>query len=99
MCPNEFEPESGFLFEQLLIDSPSELIAIKTPNDELFELTDTKFWVQRTFKLFKEKAKAFAAKYNIKITKFKDSLDDSCYDRRNFSKNNLKYRCAFRKIK
>jgi len=99
LCPNEFEPESGFLFEQLLIDSPSELIAIKTPNDELFELTDTKFWVQRTFKLFKEKAKAFAAKYNIKITKFKDSMDDSCYDRRNFSKNNLKYRCVFRKIK
>ena len=87
LCPNEFE--------QLLIDSPSELIAIKTPNEELFELTDTKFWVQRTFKLFKEKAKAYADKYNIKITKSQNSKDDSCYDRRSFPKTKLRYRCVF----
>lgn len=95
LCPNEFESESGFLFEQLFIDSPNELIAIKTPNDELFELTDSKYWVQKTFKLFKEKTKNYVSKYKIKITKTKNIQDDSCYDRRNFSKTKLRYRCVF----
>lgn len=92
LCPNEFEPESGFCFEQLLIDSPNHLIALKTPNKDLYKLTDTKFWIQRTVKLFKEITSEYAFKYNITTTK---SDNDSCSDRKRATVTKSRPRCVF----
>ena len=95
LCPNEFLPESGYLFEQLLIDNPIELIAIRTPNKELFKLTESKYWVQRSFANFKEIIRKYLSENKITYFKSSNEDDDSCYDKRPSIKDRLRHHCVF----
>lgn len=96
LCPNAYKTESGYLFEQLLVDNPTELKSIKTPNESLFILTKESYWTQRSFKNFKEINKKFIKDNKIENFEISDEdYDFLCYDKRDTSGRELKHECLF----
>lgn len=54
LCPNDFKTESGYIIEYLFADTFEELNFIKKRNEDLFELTDPKYWIDINFNKMKK---------------------------------------------
>ena len=49
LCVNNFENESRNTLEYFICDDNKELKHLKTPNEKLFELCETKYWIDTDF--------------------------------------------------
>ena len=84
LCPNDFKTESGYIIEYLFADTFEELNFIKKRNEDLFELTDPKYWIDINFNKMKKfnKDKMEKKKEDEKFDEDYNNLilDDKRYD-------------------
>ena len=84
LCPNDFKTESGYMIEYLFADTFEELNFIKKRNEDLFELTDPKYWIDINFNKMKKfnKDKMEKKKEDEKFDEDYNNLilDDKRYD-------------------
>ena len=87
LCPNDFKTESGYIIEYLFADTFEELNFIKKRNEDLFELTDPKYWIDINFNKMKKfnKEKMEKKKEDEKFDEDYNNLilDDKRYDESN----------------
>ena len=84
LCPNDFKTESGYIIEYLFADTFEEVNFIKKRNEDLFELTDPKYWIDINFNKMKKfnKDKMEKKKEDEKFDEDYNNLilDDKRYD-------------------
>ena len=97
ICPNNYEPECGYILEYFFAEDYDELSFLKFRNENLFPLTDSKFWIDINFNKMKKFSKSEMLKNGITTHSFQEDFENlSFLNRMNYNDNKI-MRCVFRK--
>ena len=98
ICPNNYKPKSGYILEYFFAEDYNELLFLKFRNENLFPLTDSKYWVDINFNKMKKFGKTKMINSGINIHSLQEDFENmSFFNRRGFNED-LIMRCAFRKF-
>ena len=98
ICPNNYKPKSGYILEYFCAEDYNELLFLKFRNENLFPLTDSKYWVDINFNKMKKFGKTKMINSGINIHSLQEDFENmSFFNRRGFNED-LIMRCAFRKF-
>lgn len=95
LCPNDYNSESGYALEYLLVDEPKELIHLKRRNINLYELTNPKYWTDVNFNKLKEFNKKIMDNNRLYSFNFIEDFENMAFFDKGKFKSNRTTRCIF----
>ena len=99
LCPNNYNTESGYVFEYLLTSDNDELQFLRYPNKNLFPLTNSEYWTDINFNKMKEFLREEMKLMQEDNIQFQEDFENMAfyYNKKAIDKDEV-IRCAFKKF-